>query len=109
MLLFNPKKYDRWHADERSKDIVLKTMAFFEGKGLKRIKADDQERVWYEDYLAFIKQEQVFSTLLTPAGYGAPESRWDMWRISEYAEVLAFYGLQYWYAWQVTMLGLGPI
>jgi len=23
--------------------------------------------------------------------------------------VLGFYGLQYWYAWQVTILGLGPI
>lgn len=109
MLLFNPKKYDRWHADGRSKDIVLKTIAFFEGKGLKKIKDDDQQRVWHEDFLAFIRQEQVFSTLLTPAGYGAPESRWDMWRISEYAEVLAFYGLQYWHAWQATMLGLGPV
>ena len=23
--------------------------------------------------------------------------------------MLGFYGLQYWYAWQVTILGLGPI
>ena len=109
MILFNPKKYERWHADERSKEIVLKTIAFFEGKGLKKIKTDDQEGVWYDDFLDFIRQERIFATLLTPAGYGAPESRWDMWRISEYNEILAFYGLQYWYAWQVTILGLGPI
>jgi acyl-CoA dehydrogenase len=32
-----------------------------------------------------------------------------MWRISEFNEVLAFYGLCYWYAWQVSILGLGPI
>jgi len=32
-----------------------------------------------------------------------------MWRISEFNEVLGFYGLCYWYAWQVTILGLGPI
>ena len=109
MILFNPKKYERFHADERSKEIVLKTIAFFEGKGLKKIKDDDQTRIWYEDFLDFIRQERIFATLLTPAGYGAPESRWDMWRISEYNEVLAFYGLQYWYAWHVTILGLGPI
>ncbi|MEN6472455.1 MAG: acyl-CoA dehydrogenase [Syntrophaceae bacterium] len=109
MILFNPKKYERWHADERSKEIVLKTIAFFEGKGLKKIKADDQAGIWYDDFLDFIRQERIFATLLTPAGYGSPESRWDMWRISEYNEVLAFYGLQYWYAWQVTILGLGPI
>ena len=26
-----------------------------------------------------------------------------------FAEILGFYGLQYWYTWQVTVLGLGPI
>src|SRR5204863_9161340 len=42
-------------------------------------------------------------------GYGAPDSRWDTWRICEFAEILGFYGLQYWYTWQVSVLGLGPI
>ena len=93
MLLFNPKQYAREHADERSRQLVLKTIEFFEGKGLKQIKEDDQGAEWYEDFLAFIKEEQVFATMLTPAGYGAEDSRWDMWRISEYNEVLAFYGL----------------
>lgn len=109
MLLFNPKQYAREHADERSRQVVLKTIEFFESKGLKRIKEDDQAAEWYEDFLAFIKEEQVFATMLTPAGYGAEDARWDMWRISEYNEVLAFYGLCYWYAWQVSILGLGPI
>lgn len=109
MILFNPKKYERWHADELSKNLVVKTIEFFEKKGLKRIKEDDQSTVWYEDFLDFIKQEKIFATLLTPSGYGEPDSRWDMWRISEYNEILAFYGLQYWYAWQVSLLGLGSI
>jgi len=108
-MLFNPKKYQRDHADDRSREIVLKTIEFFESKGLRKIKQDDQAAVWYEDFLAFIGEEQVFATLLTPSGYGADDSRWDMWRISEYNEVLAFYGLCYWYAWQVSILGLGPI
>ena len=109
MILFNPKRYNRDHADDRSRQIVLKTIEFFEEKGLKKIKQDDQAAVWYEDFLEFVKREQVFATLLTPAGYGAQDSRWDMWRISEYNEVLAFYGLCYWYTWQVSILGLGPI
>ena len=111
MLLFNPKKYQREHADEGSRELVEKTIAFFENKGLKRIKEDDQAMVWYEDFLAFIKEEKIFADLLTPAAYGEGETgrRWDMWRISEFNEVLAFYGLCYWYAWQVTILGLGPI
>ena len=109
MLLFNPHIYRREHNDEQSRQLVEKTIAFFEQKGLKQIKEDDQAMVWYEDFLAFIKEEKIFSTLLTPAGYGAGDSRWDMWRIGEFNEVLAFYGLCYWYAWQVSILGLGPI
>ena len=111
MLLLNPKKYQHEHADERSRKLVEKTIDFFEKKGLRRIKEDDQSMVWYEDFLRFIKEEKIFADLLTPAAYGegVPGRRWDMWRISEFNEVLAFYGLCYWYAWQVTILGLGPI
>ncbi len=67
--------------------------------------------VWYEDFLLFIKEEQIFADLLTPTAYGEGKTgkRWDMWRLSEFNEILAFYGLCYWYAWQVTILGLGPI
>ena len=109
MFLLNPKKYDRAHLDQKSRDIMLKTMEFFETKGLKKLKEDDQAAVWYQDFLDFIKKEQTFASLLTPAGYGDADSRWDMWRIEEYNEILSFYGLCYWYAWQVTILGLGPI
>ncbi|MBC8463830.1 MAG: acyl-CoA dehydrogenase, partial [Deltaproteobacteria bacterium] len=52
----------------------------------------------------------IFATLLTPSGYGLDEHyRWDTWRVCEFNELLAFYGLAYWYTWQVSILGLGPI
>ncbi|WP_258028945.1 acyl-CoA dehydrogenase family protein, partial [Streptomyces fradiae] len=35
--------------------------------------------------------------------------RWDTARIAALNEILGFYGLDYWYAWQVTILGLGPV
>ena len=108
MLLLNPKNYSREHKDPRSKEIIEKTIAFFEEKGLEAIKADDQASQWHEDFFEFIKKEKVFSTFLTPEGLG-DNARWDMWRISEFNEILGFYGLSYWYAWQVTILGLGPI
>ncbi|MBM9603496.1 acyl-CoA dehydrogenase [Desulfopila inferna] len=109
MILFNPSKYQRDHADALSRELVEKTIQFFENKGLQKIKEDDQSMIWYEDFLQFIKKEKIFATLLTPQEYGDGTTRWDMWRLSEYNEVLAFYGLCYWYAWQVTILGLGPI
>lgn len=86
-----------------------KTIAFFENKGLAKIKDDEHERVWYADFLDFVKKEKIFATLLTPTGYGAENSYWDTYRICAMNEILGFYGLSYWYTWQVSILGLGPI
>jgi acyl-CoA dehydrogenase len=108
-FLLNPKKLDRYYPDQRSKEIMERTVAFFEGKGLIKIKEDDHARVWYEDFLEFIKEEKIFYELLTPSEYGGGQTRWDTWRNCEFNEILAFYGLAYWYTWQVTILGLGPI
>ena len=109
MILLNPKKYNRVHQDKKSRELIEKTIDFFESKGLSRIKADDQSQIWYDDFLSFVKKEQIFATYLTPSGYGKADARWDMGRIEEFNEVLGFYGLCYWYTWQVSILGLGPI
>ncbi|MBN2045835.1 MAG: acyl-CoA dehydrogenase [Anaerolineales bacterium] len=108
-ILLNPKKHDRQYPDQRSQEIMEKTIAFFENKGKRKLKEDDHGRVWYADFLEFIKKEKIFYTLLTPSEYGNGETRWDTWRNCEFNEILAFYGLAYWYTWQVTILGLGPI
>ncbi|MEK6626226.1 MAG: acyl-CoA dehydrogenase family protein, partial [Bdellovibrionota bacterium] len=109
MLLLNPKKHTREYPDVKSREIMLKTISFFETRGKKRLKSDDHERLWYSDFLDFVKKEHIFSILMTPASYGAADSRWDTWRNCEFNEILGFYGLNYWYTWQVSMLGLGPI
>jgi acyl-CoA dehydrogenase len=89
---------------------MLKTIEFFENKGKAKIKDDDRNRVWYSDFLEFQKEHKLFAQLLTPAQYGEDENyRWDTWRICEFNEILGFYGLSYWYTWQVSILGLGPI
>ncbi|MDA3904748.1 MAG: acyl-CoA dehydrogenase [Bacteroidales bacterium] len=109
MILLNPKNRKRFYPDKRSEEIMAKTVAFFENKGKASIKKDDQERAWYQEFIDFIGKEEIFADLLTPAKYGKENSRWDMWRIQEFNEIIGFYGLPYWYVWQVTILGLGPI
>ncbi|MBU0515994.1 MAG: acyl-CoA dehydrogenase, partial [Proteobacteria bacterium] len=109
MFLLNPKDLSRVYPDAKSRDIMLKTVEFFEQKGKARLKHDDHERVWYADFIDFLGREKVFATLLTPPAYGGPDCRWDTWRNCEFNEITAFYGLHYWYCWQVTILGLGPI
>ncbi|MDQ3230662.1 MAG: acyl-CoA dehydrogenase, partial [Pseudobdellovibrionaceae bacterium] len=109
MFLLNPKQYSRFHPDAQSKEMVEKTISFFEQKGLAALKKDDQNSTWHDDFFQFLGEEKILARLLTPAGYGEKDSRWDMWRIAEFNEILGFYGLSYWYAWQCTILGLGPI
>ncbi len=109
MILLNPKKFATTYPDEKTKQIMLKTIEFFEKKGLAKVLDDEHKYVWYEDFLEFQKKEGIFKALFTPAGYGDADSRWDTTRITDYAEILGFYGLAYWYTFQVSALGLGPI
>lgn len=109
MILFNPKQLAVSHPDPVVREIVEKTVAFFEAKGKKKLKEDDLERVWYQDFIDFVRDEKIFATLLTPAGYGGDDCRWDTSRLCVFNEVVAFYGLCYWYVWQVSILGLGPV
>ncbi|MEO7330488.1 MAG: acyl-CoA dehydrogenase, partial [Minicystis sp.] len=108
-LLLDPKTYTPQFSDARSGEVMQKTIAFFEKKGKIRLEEDYCARVWYADFLAFVKEERIFATMCTPAGQGAADARWDTHRICAFAEILGFYGLQYWYTWQVSVLGLGPI
>ena len=109
MFLLDPNHLDRPYPDARSAEIMRKTVEFFESKGKTKLLADYYDRPWYADFLEFVKKERIFASMCAPAGEGAPDARWDTWRICEFAEILGFYGLQYWYTWQVSVLGLGPI
>lgn len=109
MILLNPKAHSRTYPDDESREIMLKTIEFFETRGKAKLKADDRERVWYADFLNFIKENEIFARLLTPPEFGDGNTRWDTWRNCEFNEILGFYGLCYWYTWQVSILGLGPI
>ena len=109
MLLFNPLKHDRSYADPKTREMMQKVIDFFEQKGLEKIKYDWHNKVWNHDFVDFMKDNQVFATLMTPAGYGDEGSCWDTWRNATFAEITGFYGITYWYTFQVSMLGLVPV
>jgi len=111
MTLLNPKTEKFEHLDPRSREIMLKTIDYFESRGKEKLKDDSHERLWYGDFIQFMKDNQVMATLLTPEQYadGDPDTRWDTFRICDFNEILGFYNLSHWYTWQVSILGLGPI
>jgi acyl-CoA dehydrogenase len=108
-MLLHPHLSNFLHLDEESKEIMLDTIAFFEKKGKVKLMEDDRNFVWYDDFLTFVKEKNIFAKLMTPTGYGAENSRWDTSRIAAFTEILGFYGLCYWYTYQVSSLGLGPV
>jgi acyl-CoA dehydrogenase len=110
-VLFNPRTYDGAGLDPESRRIMLATIDFFESRGKAALKENDHERRWYSDFLEFVARERVFATLLTPTAEAGDDAdkRWDTSRICAFNEITAFYGLPYWYTWQVSILGLGPI
>lgn len=111
MFLLNPRQNDRPYPDQRSSEIMRKTIAFFEAKGLDKLKEDYNGAVWYADFLEFCQREGILASMMTPAAHGKPGEAavWDSWRVCGFAEILGFFGLCYWYTYQVSVLGIGPI
>ncbi|MCW7554430.1 acyl-CoA/acyl-ACP dehydrogenase [Endozoicomonas gorgoniicola] len=109
MILFNPKKHNIEYKDPKTRELMQKVIDFMEEKGLKSIKKDWHDKTWNYEFVEFMKENQVLATLMTPSGYGADDSRWDTYRNTQFAEISAFYGITYWYTFQVSMLGLGPV
>jgi acyl-CoA dehydrogenase len=105
-LLLNPRTYDPADLDPEARRLLRATIEWFEERGKTELKRVRHEREWYGDFLDFMASEKAFATFLT---LGSQGGRWDTARICAFGEVLAFYGLGYWYAWQVTILGLGPV
>jgi acyl-CoA dehydrogenase len=112
MILLNPRELGHEGDDARTREVMRETVEFFEAKGKQRLLEDYYDRTWYADFLEYTKDHRLLATMCTPVGEAesdAEDPRWDTWRICQFAEILGFYGLQYWYTWQVSVLGLGPI
>ncbi|MFD0417757.1 acyl-CoA dehydrogenase family protein [Streptomyces sp. NPDC127108] len=111
-LLFNPRTYDPTHFDPETRRLLRATVDWFEERGKRKLIEDYRSRAWLADFLAFSAKEALFATFLTPAADAREDhgdKRWDTARIAALNEIFGFYGLDYWYAWQVTILGLGPV
>ena len=115
MLLFDPSSYDPTFLDETSRSAMKELVGFFEAKGLAEMKDEHHAGTWYKDYLDFNAEKGLFAGVATPANVAClldevrGDGLWDTARINELNEILGFYSLGHWYAWQVSVLGLGPV
>ena len=112
-LLFNPATYNPTSFDDDTRQQLVALVDFFETKGLAKNKEEFYSGEWYADFLKLVAEKKIFASMGTPAEVGAlvgdSGARWDLSRINELNEILGFYSLAHWYAWQVSVLGLGPV
>ena len=110
-LILNPNEWRLDHLEPEDRERLEGIVEWFEQRGKKALKDADREHVWYRDFIDAQAELGIFEAFLTPErdGGGDPARRWDTARISAFNEITAFYGLAYWYTWQVTILGLGPL
>lgn len=52
-ILLNPKNPDFSDIDPKDRDLLLKTIDYFENYGKIKLKDDNHGRVWYSDFLDF--------------------------------------------------------
>ena len=108
-MLLNPRSYPATrHQDANTQQIMTAVIDWFEIKGLKALKRDWHDKAWNYDFVDFMAEHRVLATLMTPQGYGEG-AFWNSFRNVDFAEITGFYGLTYWYTFQVSMLGLGPV
>ena len=110
-ILLHPHHYDPTQFDPETRRLLTDTVKWFERRGLDKLLEDFHNKTYYTEFLEFLAKEKVLATFLTPAqnADGNPAKRWDSARISALSEITGFYGLDYWYPYQVTILGLGPV
>jgi acyl-CoA dehydrogenase len=71
--LIQPKKYKSLMADEGSKVVMEKTVAFFENMGKQRLLDDYNKKIWYREFIDFLAREKILFKLLTPKPYAEGE------------------------------------
>ena len=110
-LILNPNEWRLDHLDPEDRERLRGIVEWFETRGQEALKDADRDHVWYRDFIDAQAELGIFEAFLTPErdGGGDPARRWDTTRICAFNEITAFYGLAYWYTWQVTILGLGPL
>lgn len=89
--------------------LIERLVEFFERKGLSALKEEDQREQWYEDWLAYQSNHQIYARLLAPREFSRLGTEFDLLRYTRFLEVFAYFSPAHGYSLQVSFLGLSAI
>jgi acyl-CoA dehydrogenase len=88
---------------------IQRLVEFFEAKGLAALKQEDQREQWYQDWIDYQAQHQLYARLLSPAKYSKLGAEFDLLKLTRFLEVFAYFSPGHGYSLQVSFLGLFAI
>jgi acyl-CoA dehydrogenase len=86
-----------------------KLLEFFETKGLAALKREDRREHWYDDWLAYQAEHNIYASLLSPKKYSTLGHEFDLLKLTRFLEVFGYCGAGHGYSFQVSFLGLFSI
>ncbi len=108
-VILNPNKMSGTFPDAKTNQVMKDVRDHLENFGKLQILKDVANKRDLEDWYKYQGSKNVYSTMLTPAGYGNKDTSFDLSKISAISELLAFYNPSIWYTFQVSLLGVCPI
>ena len=81
---------------------------FFQKKGLEKLKEEDREEEWYQDWIDYQAQHQLYAKLLVPSKYSTQGWSFQILTLVKFLETFAFLSPAHAYSLHVTFLGVFP-
>lgn len=90
-------------------DAIRLVVEFFREKGRAALAREDRTEEWYPDWIDYQAKHGLYAMLLSPQQYSTRGSRFDLVRLTRFAETLAYFSPAHAYSLHVSLLGLFPI
>lgn len=82
---------------------------FFQAKGLTALALEDCEEKWCQDWIDYQARHGLYAGLLSPRAYSGRGGQLNLFRLTRFLEVFAYFSPAHAYSLHVSFLGLFPI
>lgn len=97
-------------ADEYLVDPHIRHLVdFFQDKGLAALALEQQSEQWYQDWIDYQGRHGIYAGLLSPKAYSSKGNQLNLFRLTRFLEVFAYFSPAHAYSLHVSFLGLFPI